>query len=194
MTRVTPDCFYLRIPIPTPRKPTMATKKTKAPATTAPVPQSRADCAAQIKVLGDTQRQFERARAAMNDEIAKITAKYQPTLEALDASAQALAKGIQTWCEANRATLCETGKTANLVTGEVSWRQRPPSVRITGADSVIETLRRMQLERFVRTKDEVNKEAILNEVEAVRGIAGISVVTGLEDFAIVPFAVDVEAA
>lgn len=33
----------------------MATKKTKAPATTAPVPQSRADCAAQIKVLGDTR-------------------------------------------------------------------------------------------------------------------------------------------
>lgn len=170
----------------------MATKKMKAPAAAVPVPQSRADCAASIKTLGDAQRDFERQRASMNDEIAQITQRYQPQLEALDAQCQALAKGIQTWCEANRATLCETGKTANLVTGEVSWRQRPPSVRITGADSVIETLRRMQLERFVRTKDEVNKDAILNEVDAVRGIAGITVVTGVEDFAIVPFAVDVE--
>jgi phage host-nuclease inhibitor protein Gam len=172
----------------------MATKKMKALAATVSIPQSRADCAASIKTLGDAQRDFERQRAAMNDEIAEITKRYQPGLEALDAQCQSLAKGIQTWCEANRATLCENGKTANLVTGEVSWRQRPPSVRISGADSVIETLRRMQLERFVRTKDEVNKDAILNEPDAVRGIAGISIVTGVEDFAIVPFAVDVEVA
>ncbi|MDP3926181.1 MAG: host-nuclease inhibitor Gam family protein [Hydrogenophaga sp.] len=172
----------------------MASKKMKAPAAAVPVPQSRADCAADIKKLGDAQRDFERTRAEMNDAIATITQRYQPSLEALDAQCQALAKGIQTWCEANRATLCENGKTANLVTGEVSWRQRPPSVRISGADSVIETLRRMQLERFVRTKDEVNKEAMLNEPDAVRGIAGISIVTGVEDFAVVPFAVDVEVA
>lgn len=169
------------------------TKKLKAPAVTVPVPQSRADCAASIKALGDAQRRFERLRASMNDEIAAVTARYQPELEAQDAQCQALAKGIQTWCEANRATLCENGgKTANLVTGEVSWRQRPPSVRISGADSVIETLKRMGLERFVRTKEEPNKEAMLNEPDAVRGIAGISIVTGAEDFAIAPFAVEVE--
>lgn len=50
----------------------------------------------------------------------------------------------------------------------------------------------MGLERFVRSKDEPNKEAMLNEPEAVRGIAGISIVTGVEDFAIAPFAVAVE--
>ena len=107
----------------------------------------------------------------------------------------ALQTGIQIWCEANRQTLCEGGgKTANLVTGEVSWRQRPPSVSIRGADSVIETLTRMNMERFVRTKLEVNKDAMLNEPDAVRGIAGITVVTGVEDFSITPFALDVEAA
>ena len=192
MVQVSRNLYTLNIPVNPSKEKPMATKKMKAPATTVPGPHSRADCAASIKTLGDAQRDFERQRAAMNDEIAQITQRYQPHLELLDAQCQALAKGIQTWCEANRATLCETGKTANLVTGEVSWRQRPPSVRVTGADSVIETLRRMQLERFVRTKDEVNKDAVLNEPDAVRGIAGITVVTGLEDFAITPFAVDVE--
>lgn len=172
----------------------MATKKLKTPAVTVPVPQTRADCAADIKALGDLQRQFEVRRAAMNDEIAAITARYQPDLETLDARCQALAKGIQTWCEANRALICGSGKTANLITGEVSWRTRPPSVRITGADSVIETLQRMQLDRFVRAKLDVNKEAIQNEPDAVRGIAGISIVSGVEDFAITPFSVDVETA
>lgn len=173
--------------------PPKTSSKTKLPAATVQVPQSRTDCAQQIKVLGDTQRQFEREKARMNDEIAAITARYQPTLELLDASCQRMASGIQTWCEANRATLCEGGgKTAHLVTGEVSWRQRPPSVRVSGAESVIETLHRMGLERFVRSKEEVNKDAILNEVDAVRGIAGISIVSGVEDFAIAPFAVEVE--
>ena len=40
-------------------------------------------------------------------------------------------------------TTVKLGKTANLVTGEVAWRIRPPSVRITGADNVVETLQRM---------------------------------------------------
>lgn len=172
----------------------MATKKTKLPAAPAAiVPQSREECAHHIKVLGDTQRQFEALRGRMNDEIAAITAQYQGQMQALDGCCQSMAKGIQTWCEANRATLCEAGgKTANLVTGEVSWRQRPPSVRITGADAVIDTLKRMQLERFVRSKEEPNKEAMLNEPDAVRGIAGITIVSGLEDFAITPFAVEIE--
>ena len=44
-----------------------------------------------------------------------------------------------------------------------------------------------------RVKIEPNKEAILNEPDAVRGIAGISIVTGQEDFAVVPFEAKAEA-
>ena len=100
-----------------------------------------------------------------------------------------LQKGVQGWCEANRDELTNNGKTktANLVTGEVQWRNRPPSVSIRGADSVLETLLRLGLERFIRRKEEINKEAILNEPAAVAGVAGITVKSGIEDFAIVPF-------
>ena len=168
----------------------MATRL-KARAAAAGAPQSRTECAAHIRTLGDVQRDFERARAAMNDAIAEITHRAQPELEALLARIDALAAGIQTWCEANRVALCgegdRLGKTANLVTGEVSWRQRPPSATIRGADTVVETLLRMGLERFVRTRHEPNREAMLAEPDAVRGIAGITIVTGVEDFAITPF-------
>ena len=78
-------------------------------------------------------------------------------------------------------------KTANLLPGELSWRQRPPSVTIRGVDTVLDSLLRMGLGRFVRVKNEPNKEAMLNEPEAVRGIAGISIVTGVEDFIVTPF-------
>jgi phage host-nuclease inhibitor protein Gam len=175
----------------------MATRH-KTRATAVAVPQSRTDCAAHIRALGDAQREFERQRGAMNDAIAAITQQHQPQLEVLSERITALQQGIQTWCEANRAALCgegdRLGKTANLVTGEVAWRQRPPSVAVRGADAVLDTLRRLGLGRFVRSRDEVNKEAILAEPDAVRGVPGITIVTGVEDFAITPFEAQAEVA
>lgn len=168
----------------------MSTKKTriKAPAATN-VPQSKDDCAESITALGQLNRALARRTADMNDEIAAVTAKHQPELDALRQRCELLQEGIKTWCEANRDELTQGGKikTANLVTGEIAWRQRPPSVRITGADSVIETFKRLGLAGFVRMKEEINKEAILNEPEQVRGVAGVTVVTGIEDFVITPF-------
>lgn len=166
--------------------------------TLAAVPQSKSDCAAHIRSIGDLQREFERERAAMNDYIATITQQYQPRLTELTERIQALQAGVQAWCEAHRTELCgegdKLGKTANLVTGEVSWRQRPPSVSIRGVETVLETLARMGLARFIRSKSEPNKEAMLNEPEAVRGIAGIHIVTGVEDFIVTPFEADAQVA
>lgn len=160
------------------------------------VPQSKNDCAEFIRQLGDLQREFERERAAMNDQIAAVTQNHQPVLAALTERMLALQEGVQAWSEAHRVELCgeddKLGKTANLVTGEVSWRLRPPSVSIRGADTVLDTLLRMGLGRFVRVKNEPNKEAMLNEPEAVRGIAGITIVTGVEDFIVTPFEAQAE--
>lgn len=159
------------------------------------VPQSRDEAALYIRQIGDMQRQLLRSQAEMNDAIAHITASYQPALEAKGGQLKLLQEGVQSYCEANRADLTNGNKvkTANLVTGEIQWRQRPPSVSVRGAESVIETLTRLGLSMFVRTKEEINKEAILNDPEKVKGVAGITVVTGVEDFVITPFEQEVTA-
>lgn len=175
----------------------MATR-IKSPAQAAPVPQSKDDCAAAIRRLGDLQRMYERQRADLNDLVAASTADHQPILQALGDQIEALRTGIQTWCEARRVELCgegdRLGKTVNLLTGEVAWRQRPPSVSVRGNEAAVETLQRLGLGRFLRTKTEVDKNAILAEPDAVRGVQGISVVTGFEDFVITPFEVTGEVA
>lgn len=166
--------------------------------TLAAVPQSKNDCAESIRVMGDLQREFERTRATMNDAIAAITQHHQPELAALTERILALQTGVQAWCEAHRIDLCgegdKLGKTANLVTGEVSWRIRPPSVTVRDVDGVLDTLLRMGLGRFVRVKNEPNKEAMLNEPDAVRGIAGITIKSGQEDFIVTPFEAQAEVA
>lgn len=154
--------------------------------------QSKADAMEAISVLGDTQRSLIRAETMMNDEIAAITSREKELIDALQRRIDILTSGIHGWCEANRADLLKNGgKSANLITGEVSWRQRPPSISIRGVDKVIETLKALKLTRFLREKIEPNKEAMLADPKAVSGISGISIVTGVEDFAVVPFEVEV---
>lgn len=164
-----------------------ATKlKSKAQAS---VPQNKDDAAADIKKVGDLMRQRIRIEADMNDRIADITQAVQPEIDVIKEKLGTLQEGVQAYCEAHRAELTNDGKSksANMITGEVMWRQKPPSVRLSKTDVVIETLKRMGFGRFVRTKEEVNKDAILGEPDEVRGIAGITVVSGKEQFEINPF-------
>lgn len=160
------------------------------------VAQSKDEAASMIRQLGDLQRSLQRDQAKMNDLIAEITDEYKSKLSPLQEQIEQLQKGVQAYCEAHRDELTSGGKVkfANLVTGNVLWRQRPPSVRITGAESVIDTLKRLGLGKFVRAKEEVNKEAILNEPKAVSGVAGITIVSGVEDFVIEPFEQELDAA
>jgi phage host-nuclease inhibitor protein Gam len=175
----------------------MATR-IKTPAHPVAVPQSKEACAADVALLGDLQRMFGRQRAEMNDLISAVTLQHQPVLQDLSERIAAIQQGVQTWCESHRVELCgerdRLGKTANLVTGEVAWRQRPPRVSIRGEESVIETLKRMGMKRLLREKWEINKDAILNEPETVRGIPGITIISGQEDFIVTPFEAKAEVA
>lgn len=153
------------------------------------VPQTKDDAAADVRKVGDLMRNILRKETEMNDRIAAITEEYQPLFNDLKEQLNTLQEGVQSYCEAHRDELTNGGKTksANLITGEVMWRQKPPSVRISKADVVIETLKRLGFAKFLRVKEEINKDAILNEPDEVRGVAGITIVSGAEQFEINPF-------
>lgn len=175
----------------------MATTRIKAKAIPHRVPQSRDACAGDIAELGILQRQLQGVTAEINDEIARITTARQPTIDDLTQRIDALRGGIQTWCEAHRTDLLgpgdSRGKTASLVTGEVSWRIRPPSVAVRGVDTVLETLHKLGLGRFVRMKEEIDKQAVLADPKPVSNIPGLSIVSGVEDFVVTPFEVEVQS-
>ncbi|ATE60140.1 host-nuclease inhibitor protein Gam [Thauera sinica] len=151
------------------KEPAMAApRKAKTAAAQIPVPQTRDQVAAHIREIGERQRELARIQSDMNDELAHVKEKWETVAAPHAQRIDALTQGVQIWSEANRDTLTQGGKTktAAFATGEVSWRIRPPSVRITGAEAVLDALRRLGLDRFIREKSEVNKEAILNEPEA----------------------------
>ena len=151
--------------------------------------QTRDDIEVAIKEVGDLNRELEQLAIEQNNQLAAITEKYAPLINAIKEQLTPKQDAIQAWCESHRDELTQNGKTktGTFNTGEVQWRQRPPSVGIRGAESVLESLRTLGLVRFIRTKEEVNKEAMLNEPELAATVAGVTIKTGVEDFVITPF-------
>lgn len=170
-----------------------AAKKIKQEAAAYPVPQNRDAVVEAIAEIGRRQRERDRIQATMNDELAGIRQRYEEEALPHAQAIHEIALGVQTWCEANRAELTQGGKVkhAALASGEVKWRMRPPSVSIRCLEKVLEALKGLKLDRFIRTKEEVNKEAILAEPETVENIKGITV-SQKEDFVIVPFETELE--
>ncbi len=169
--------------------------RTKAAASTVPVPQSRAEAVDAIAQIGQSQRELSRIEAAMNDELSAIKQRYEEEAAPFKKQIGDLTTGVQTWCEANRSVLTDGNKTktVNLSSGVVKWRMTPPSVKIgrglTGA--VLASIRLAGLaDLFIRTSEELNKEAILAAPEKVAGIGGLSIHQA-EEFVIEPYAEEI---
>lgn len=197
-------------------------RKTKLKTAAMPVedtPQGHDQCAEAIGELGRLKREHARVLAAANDQVATILAQAQPALKALKDRIDAKQRGIHAWCEVHRADLTDGNKVkyAEFVTGKVTWRADPPSVTVRNAPTVIQTLKQLGLLAFVRTVEEVNKEAILAEasiaktatleeaakkpevamvmhrMELLAGLSNLTIVTGREQFGIEPFEAEAPA-
>lgn len=168
-------------------------RKIKSKALRAAVPQSREECTEFIARIGRLQRERKRIETEMNDELSAIRQKYEEMARPMAEEIRQLCVGVQVWCEANRASLTNNGKVkhANLASGEVRWRMRPPRVSLRGKENIIETFKKLGWTQFVRVKEDVNKDAVLADPERATKVPGVKVIQ-TEDFVIVPFETELE--
>lgn len=173
----------------------MSKARTKTRGANLPVPQSREEAAEAVKQIGIWQRQHARLQADLNDQVAELKKDAEDAAAPLVESIETHIEGLKLWAEANRLKLTDGGKVkfAELGTGKISWRFRPPSVRIYKVESVIEAIKRLGLAAFLRTKEEVNKEAMLADPEKARLVSGVTIGTEGEDFIVEPLEVELTA-
>lgn len=171
----------------------MAKKATRIKADTFVVRyQTRDEVETAIKEIGDLNRELDRLAIEQNDKLAAITEEYAPLMNEVKEKTKPMMDAVQAWCESRRDELTQNGKTktGTFNTGEVQWRQRPPSVGIRGVDSVLDSLKMRGFTQFIRIKEEINKEAMLNEPDTAASVPGVTIKTGVEDFVITPFEQD----
>lgn len=172
-------------------------KKVKTAARSLPVPQSDTEAREAIREIGDLSREALRLQAAMNDQIAALQESYGADVAPLNERARALTDGLQIFCEANRDRLTRGGKVKffDFATGKVSWRLKPAKVSLRKVEDVIERIKAAGLaQRFLRTKEEINKEAMLEDRAAASAIAGVTIGSDGEDFIVEPFETDLQEA
>ena len=175
-------------------------RKTKRPGANLPVPQDDGAARETIRVIGEKERRAERLTSEMNDEIAVIQDRYGKEIAPIKGEVEVLKEGLGIYCEAHRDRLTKGGKTktAAFATGKVSWRLKPVRVTITprlaglaSPEEMIAKLKALGLHRFVRVKEEYNKEAMREEADTAREVQGISVGSGDEEFIVEPYEADV---
>ena len=160
-----------------------------------PIPQSREEARDMLADYGTALRDLEHIETSLNQALADIKKDYLAKSAPVAARAAEMFKGLQTYCDANRATL--TGgnviKTVDLGTGKISWRWNPARVSIRG--KVEDVIARIsdggaELASFLRTTVEIDKVAMLRNPNLARTIEGVKIGAAGETFTIEPFAAE----
>jgi phage host-nuclease inhibitor protein Gam len=152
--------------------------RAKKKAITTTVPQTEADAAAELARLGEAQRALGSIQAALDETVAAAKAAAEDLAAPHRAVVETATYGLEIWAVANRQTLTKgNGKTIALATGELRWRTNPPSVALRGttAAKLIDVIRELALPRFLRTKVELDKEALLREPDVASTLPGVSI-------------------
>lgn len=163
-------------------------KKLKRAASAALAPADAAGADILLARVGRLVREREAIQAALDERVTEAKQVAEAQAAPLAAEIDALTRGLQLWAEANREKLTDgfRHKTVKLAAGELLWRTRRPVVRIANTEEVLRTLDALGLGRFVRTKAEIDKEAMLADPLAARAVPGVSIGSEGEDFVVQP--------
>ena len=157
------------------------------------VPKSLNEAAQFLAEIGQEQRATDKIRSGLNAKVDELKAEAMADDEPHQKKISQLVEGLFAFAEAHRDELTDGGKrkTVEVPTGTFGWRMTPPSVKLRDVESILESLKALKLERFIRTKEEVDKEAMLKEPEVAGTVKGVSIGQH-EDFVAKPSELKVE--
>ncbi len=166
------------------------------PSKTRPKPAfaSLAEAAEAQKRIGTLLRQIHACEDQFEKEREVIDKKEDDAIRPLQAEALELGKQVYAFAVQHKTELTDGGthKTVKLPmrAGSFAWYTTPPAITIENAQEVLQRIKELGLLRFVRTKEEVNREALLQEHTIASTIAGVTV-SRQDKFAIKPTGVKV---
>ena len=166
----------------------MSKKRIKTDAVAHWVPANRDEVNEAIAEMGRHQRERERINADLNDRQAEIKAEHDAAAKPLGERISELSKGVQLWCEANRATLTNDGKVKfhEFATGLVKWRMTPFSVALSKVGDLLGLLKASGKEQYIRSTESIDKEKLLADREAIGdSIKGVTF-KQKEEFSVIP--------
>lgn len=157
------------------------------------VPKSLEEAAEFLSLVGQEKRKIEKIQSILNEKIEEWKSKAMVEVKSYDEKISQLVEGLFAFAESNREKLTDGGKrkTVEVPTGTFGWRMTPPAVSLRDVESILESLKSLKLKRFIRIKEEVDKEAMLKEPDVAKTVKGVSI-TQREEFVVKPTEIQVE--
>ncbi|MFH1309028.1 MAG: host-nuclease inhibitor Gam family protein [Patescibacteria group bacterium] len=145
-----------------------------------------------IGSIGYHQGEIEEIEKELNVEVMKLKKQAGKDIKAHKEKINELMNGLCAFAEVKKDELLSgRSKTINFPYGSISWRITPPKVVFRNESKILHALKDLGLSKFIRTKEEVNKQAILESPEEVKDIKGLSI-SQIEEFVVKPRFLDRE--
>lgn len=140
-----------------------------------------------VSKIGGLAAAIEGEVARHNQRVARMQEELAAKIQEHQEEREHLIDQLFAYAVENRASLTrdETVKTVEVPGGKFGFRSKHPSVVVTDEETVIALLKAQKLDSFVRTREEVNREVVLNFPDQVEGVEGIQI-RGGENFFVKP--------
>ena len=157
------------------------------------VPKSLDEAAQFLAQIGKEQRAADKIQSGFNAAVDKLKTQAMVDVEPHQKKVSQLLEGLFAFAETHRDELTDGGKhkTVEVPTGTFGWRMTPPAVSLRDVKSILRSLKSLKLTRFVRTKEEVDKEAMLKEPDIAKTVKGVTI-SQREDFVAKPSELEIE--
>lgn len=143
------------------------------------VPKSRDEVSALITMIGEHQRELEQIQTKVNKQIEKIKNQIIEYSSFHQGEIDKLFESIYIFAQEHYNELTEKGekKTVHFLSGDILWRMTPLAVSVAprNVKKAIEWCKSHGLKRFLRIKEELNKETMLREREVAEKIWGVNI-------------------
>ena len=142
-----------------------------------PIPASLEGTAEFVGRIGKEQRKINWIQTELNDKVEKLKVEAMAKTTPHEGNISQLIEGLFVFAESHRKELTEDGKkrTIDLPTGVFGWRLTPPAVSLKNVKAVLKELVKLGLKRFIRVKQEVDKDAMLKEPKLAMSVKGVSI-------------------
>ena len=150
----------------------MAKTITRIKKTNTIVPDSIAQADELLGKLSSLQDSINEIEARLRREVAELKAKAKKDLEVLEGKRGVAINALFTFAHPRKAELTKKQRTVNLPCGVFGWRMTPPRVELEcGIKDAIAVLKQTGNREFIRIKEEIDREALLEKKPVIEGIS-----------------------
>ncbi|MFH1508834.1 MAG: host-nuclease inhibitor Gam family protein [bacterium] len=153
-----------------------STKTVKVKADSVLIPKDMNEVTRFIAKISVAQREIDERKGQLEDQLERARTQAAAYVNFREEKIAQFFQGIFIFAHGHWEELTEDGKkkTINTPTGDFGWRTNPPSVSLKDVEVIKKYLEVNGLNKFLRPKVDVDKEAMLKDQEEAEKIPGVT--------------------